>query len=1249
MALRFHLPWAGMFTALGYSTLAAGAAWLHAVDYVGHLYLQIGLNATGGLILGAAAWAFNERVADAANLHTKPILRLTLAGVAASYAGAWVASPYIELTAGTQSVIAPLLSVILYVAAGILPVIAALALLSFFETVFAAQRGGGDVTEAIKPVLSYAALGLVLGTITVAVGIMLREEVVSTMVTIAGDKVRSSGWLDRRRALFIDVLRGSGCEVLVIPMEAAAAVDGETVPALDRPARSLITRQLAAQIHAHSGLCVLDPTLVARALGENVRELRATQPWQLADAAGASWVVRANAELDAEQRVFSLTLSAFSRGGTKGAWVAGESVQLGPISYSDDLPPEVASAPALIAAVAQLGLPAAEPAAPDATQESVAAFPESPLALVADVSSPTERARRLQLLAACGGGIDTAPEHLWERAWIALRDSNPADETVRLLTARAARHLHRRPYALRLLHGLSSVEARFVHALAQGNLTSAEALIAHINGAGERLIAELELEDARVRYGHAAGASERRDALLKQYPAYSAVLYPALSGQEWFASIPHELVQQQLIALGVPVQDNRFSVPLREIGSYFGEGMLASTDMSRHAAAIERSYAPLWRTRAAGWRQQIAFDRLAEWDYYDALYAANRLALASPALSVAQQRSQAGAAVEAVRELSPVLAGYPPLAAAVVWALHSQQRGIAKSDLLLDERERRLTRDLLVWEGGETATQHNVQSAASESLAYADEPPRAWRLAPAAAEAASAEQDIAERQRMVNYAQYEFRNLSEVHQRLSRAGRTAEAQQLSAQAQERFIGSPEREAFLLAIAEDAGDTAAYAKVLEQSLAGQPREWSAYYRLARAQLADRHPDFAQRTLLSFPLFHGEEADVNTLAANAELGGELLLDAGESQLAHTLFELSAHYAGESPAQRRSRLRLAQQAGQWTQVRDTGRELYERDKDAWGVAYASNASFLIGEADEGFRIFFEGSKQIEDMRPWWAALAGHRIAATPEDELIGFARRWKALSGKAAVEHRLRHHFLFNALMIDRAAADKTVQELVAMNDKSGDALYKAWVAGYAAFKRNNAALAADTLLMLVQDRAKAEADKSVTEPALPYVVASLARANRGEEARALLESWQQKQGRDFHVLLARAYMQGLSGDTGRALTSLWQAHFAWPALSGESTVPAFFQILETCEKLHEWTGDERYRVMLIDLARRQRAVWPWPWAYSFEAKHAKDAAEREHALGMASFVDPQSEHLIAFSKAQREIAAAAWQRNAGFKGK
>src|SRR6185436_6879999 len=134
-------------------------------------------------------------------LNTKPALRLILAGVLAAYAAAWVASPYTEFTAGAHSVVAPFVAVGLYVAAGILPLVAALSLLSFLETLFAAQRGGGGLASALKPVLSHAALGIVLGAVTGFVAWSLRDQIVSTVVSMSGDAKRTSGWMDRRQAL----------------------------------------------------------------------------------------------------------------------------------------------------------------------------------------------------------------------------------------------------------------------------------------------------------------------------------------------------------------------------------------------------------------------------------------------------------------------------------------------------------------------------------------------------------------------------------------------------------------------------------------------------------------------------------------------------------------------------------------------------------------------------------------------------------------------------------------------------------------------------------------------------------------------------------------------------------------------------------------------------------------------------------------------------------------------------------------
>ena len=728
-------------------------------------------------------------------------------------------------------------------------------------------------SSALKPVLSHAALGIVLGAVTGFVAWSLRDQIVSTVVSMSGDAKRTSGWMDRRQALFSDVLRASACDVLVVPIEPVAESAGETPRSLDRPARSLITREIAARIQAHTGLCVLDPTLVARALGEGARELSGTQVWKLGDAARVSWLVRGNVELDPEQRAFSISLSAFSRGSAKGGWVPGEGAQWGPIVFSDELPPEVAFAAVAAEAVAKLGLPAG---GTETLREPPAAprpFPQSPLELAADTGSAVERARRLQLLAAAGANVDIASEHWWERSLIALRDADAVDEGARVARARAALHLYRRPYALQLLRGLGSTEARALYELAQGNLRRAEPLAAQIAEPLVRLITELELEEGRMRYGRSSGARERRDALLQRYPGYAPLLYPVLSSEEWFQPVAHELVQQQLAALGVAVKVNPLSVPLRALGAYLGEDMLMSSDMSRHAVAVERSYAPLWRMRGAGWRAQRAFDRLAEWDYYDALYAANRIALANPALAVASRPAQSAQIIESFHELSPTFAGYPPLAAGMIWSLRQQQQLLSQPDYLLKERARRLQRDLIAWEGGERETLRNVQSAAAPApAAYLDEPPRAWRplpnsaqaSAPDPADAAQIELDIAERLRALAYTQYGFRHLLDAYHALRRAARAREAQQVTAQAQDRFIGSPERESFLLGLAEESGDTSAYVAVLEQGLTSQADDWNAYYRLARAHLSARHPEQAQRTLLAFPPFRADKTNLPALA-------------------------------------------------------------------------------------------------------------------------------------------------------------------------------------------------------------------------------------------------------------------------------------------------------------------------------------------------------------------------------------------------
>jgi len=234
-----------------------------------------------------------------------------------------------------------------------------------------------------------------------------------------------------------------------------------------------------------------------------------------------------------------------------------------------------------------------------------------------------------------------------------------------------------------------------------------------------------------------------------------------------------------------------------------------------------------------------------------------------------------------------------------------------------------------------------------------------------------------------------------------------------------------------------------------------------------------------------------------------------------------------------------------------------------------------------------------------------------------------------------------------MLDRSPGDKTFAYVVTSTGNTADPIYAPLATGYRAFKRGDYASAIDQLTKLTDAGIRQSPSAQQQGPlAVPYLAASLTKVGRGQEARALLSDFQKRAGRDFYYLLGSAYVQGLSGDTRAGLDNLWQAQLSWPEM-GKAPIPPPFQLLESAEKLYELTGDARYKEALLDLARRQRVMWPWWWAYAFEAKYASDPRDREAALGVALFLDAQSEHLAGFNEAQRKRAQRWFAANNPFK--
>jgi hypothetical protein len=319
------------------------------------------------------------------------------------------------------------------------------------------------------------------------------------------------------------------------------------------------------------------------------------------------------------------------------------------------------------------------------------------------------------------------------------------------------------------------------------------------------------------------------------------------------------------------------------------------------------------------------------------------------------------------------------------------------------------------------------------------------------------------------------------------------------------------------------------------------------------------------------------------------------------------------------------LAHIRGELGTARDRAQRQYDELTAAGALADVAHYSFMLGDADRGWRAFYEASRVARDFRPWSAALAGHRIAASKADDIVKFAQLWKGVSPQPEADALRKEHFAFNHALVDRAPGEDGLALLRGFGGKSGDDRYQVTGEAYAAWLRADHARAAALLGAPVGTPAASSASSAGPRAhALPYLISALVRSGREGEARAVLADYRARSGRDFHYLVARAYAEGLTARRELALALLWEAMLSKPAGDAQALPPGF-QLLEACDKLHAITGEAAYREMLLDLARRQQGAWPDSWAFAFEAVHAHDAAARQRALAPALYLDPKSELL------------------------
>jgi hypothetical protein len=88
-----------------------------------------------------------------------------------------------------------------------------------------------------------------------------------------------------------------------------------------------------------------------------------------------------------------------------------------------------------------------------------------------------------------------------------------------------------------------------------------------------------------------------------------------------------------------------------------------------------------------------------------------------------------------------------------------------------------------------------------------------------------------------------------------------------------------------------------------------------------------------------------------------------------------------------------------------------------------------------------------------------------------------------------------------------------------------------------------------------------------------------------------------------------------------------------------------LLESCEILLKETGDDRYRALIEDFARRQQVLIPHPWAAAYEARYAGQLDARQLAIGAASFLDSRSPKISHITQVERDSLKRVIARYSG----
>lgn len=1087
----------------------------------------------------------------------------------------------------------------------------------------------------------------------------------------------ASNWLETDRRIHTDLLAATGADILVVPLQTQAY-------GFDRSERSVMTADLAYAL----GAKVADPFLVSRALGEGRRRFTDREILELAKRIKARTVVVGHVgHLD--RRSLNLTLQTWRLASDFERVEQRQQKDWRAIPFTPETMPYSALHGRLPEIVSELGIKVTRAAPPP---DKAANFPNelsvTPRQLVSGAAKSVPASSALLLLAGLSPfDAERTRERMFERVLVASVNLDADHARRRFTQAFALMQLSRRPAALEILKNDRQPAAQTLRDLLNGNLPEAKVSWATVKSPFERLLLRAAIVDLSDYYG-------REDPI---DPEEAMQLF-ATAPEAWLPLVALRLtdLDEWQVPAAVDIKglvDEMFPVGGLDVASIVTGGAVVRDGEYDDVSIDVATARHLRRATEQAVPASTIGPRPGAMDLLWLLEgtAESRLIKSLEMMGQTQGRPRDAAAM--LDNYRPFFDGHPELvdfesrnAHAIAWQAAddeaaSWRRKVREATLFQLEYGQGQSGSTLA---AVTAWDAPVESMIARDVFGYDFPRRDyWPVS----FFGSQRYMRGEREPLhslvletLAFNQYHFRFLADLRQSLPPVERTS----IDAVTTGRFNGAPGVPGAATASVANIADPI---ERLRAAIRQDPADWSNYLKLGQALIRERGAyEDAAKVFLSYPGFDpaaGGNA-VGRSNHSYEAGSELYWQ-GRPDLAKPLYEFSAALNTGSAASLTSALRLDLLKGDFDAATEGSLQRASRYPNAY--AYRDYLSLLhaMDYGKEAWLGFSQVAAQFELPQVWVAALVGHRKdgldAAALKKWLMqpeirnakfrsrqfapAYALMWSATDalppedlGKLidAVEGTTVAKVSWDGVGVDRPHPSMSAQEYLKPTLLSGlpakrlppgtpvRSSLALFADGYVELRRGNHAAA------LERFRAYAERypidDINDDGFAVAYVAAASARTGDPLGLEKFLNDGEPKR-MDFDGWLARAFFHSHRKDLDAAEAALKRAFQVRPH-TDYRPIQTEYQFAEACEWIYQETGDARFKVMLLDWAKRHQQIQPThAWAYAVQYTYEADAAARDRAFAMTLYLDPKS-HRIAKAKPADIDKARAWlEKNNPFK--